>query len=159
MTFEQSSLVTSNLVVQPGRSVKIPDNPVVPLDKFVKIPDNPVVPLDKFVKIPDNPVVPLPDKSEFDHVIRHAKMATNQDKVHDDSLKIEISISQLSQELKESVGTEEDVRRLNIQINRQLDDLRSKIQVNPCKYIPTTVATSRRSSHSLWCECGRWALP
>ena len=81
-------------------------------------------------------------------------MATNQDKVHDESLKIEISISQLSQELKESIGTEEDVGRLNIQINRQMDDLRSKIQVNPCKYVPTTLATSCRSSQLFGVNAG-----
>ena len=79
--------------------------------------------------------------------MRHVKMATNQDKVHDESLKIEISISQLSQELKESIGTEEDVRRLNVQINRQMDDLRSKIQVNPCMFRPHSLHRAEALSY------------
>lgn len=55
-------------------------------------------------------------------------MAANQDKIHEEALKVELSITHLSQELKESVGTEKDVGQLNSRINRQLDDLRGKIQ-------------------------------
>ena len=57
-------------------------------------------------------------------------MAANQDKIHEEALKVELSITHLSQELKESVGTEKDVGQLNSRINRQLDDLRGKIQVS-----------------------------
>ena len=56
-------------------------------------------------------------------------MANQVDKLNDDAVKLELTITRLAAQLKESVGTTNEVNHLNNEINLNFDRLRAKIQV------------------------------
>lgn len=52
--------------------------------------------------------------------------------IHKDAVKMELTITSLSQKLKESVRNGEDAEQLQSSITRQLDSLKGKIDVSVC---------------------------
>ena len=55
--------------------------------------------------------------------------------IHKDAVKMELTITSLSQKLKESVQNDEDAKQLQSSITRQLDSLKGKIDVSVCMYV------------------------
>lgn len=54
------------------------------------------------------------------------------DRIHEEAVKMELTITTLSQQLKDSVRAGEDSRQLQSSITRQLDSLKEKIDVSVC---------------------------
>ena len=57
------------------------------------------------------------------------------ERIHEDAVKMELTITSLAQRLKESVREGEDARQLHSSITRQLDSLKGKIDVSVCMYL------------------------
>ena len=66
-------------------------------------------------------------------------MTETVDTIHADAVKMELTITALSQKLKDSVQAGEDGRQLHSSITRQLDSLKEKIDVSICALMPSVV--------------------